>query len=129
MEAPKKAKHYKELLVWQKAMLLAKEVYRVTVAFPGDERFGLTAQIRRAAVSVPSNIAEGQARRGTREFLQFLSHACGSLAEIETQVLLSREMGYCTTQDADTLLAKVGEMQKMLSALRRTLEGALATRH
>jgi len=89
MQEHTKPKHYKELLVWQKGMALAKLVYRLTVRFPREEKFGLTSQIRRASVSVPSNIAEGQARQSTKEFLQFLSHAEGSLAELETQVLLS----------------------------------------
>ncbi|HTU32690.1 MAG TPA: four helix bundle protein, partial [Candidatus Acidoferrum sp.] len=90
-----KVKHYKELKVWQKGMAVSKAVYELTSKFPADERFGLVAQLRRAAVSVPSNIAEGQARHGTREFLQFLSHAGGSLAELETQLLLSVDLGYC----------------------------------
>src|SRR2546425_11563382 len=80
-----KPKHYKELLVWQKGMVLARLVYKVTMKLPAEERYGLTSQMRRAAVSVPSNIAEGQARRGTSEFLQFLSIAEGSLAELDTQ--------------------------------------------
>src|ERR1700731_3796084 len=80
-----KAKHYKELLVWQKGKSLAKSVYGLTARFPTDERFGLVSQMPRAAISVPSSIAEGQARRGTREFLQFLSHPSGSLAEPQKQ--------------------------------------------
>ena len=76
----KAPRHYKELLVWQKGMALAKQVYHLTQKFPAEERYGLTSQLRRAAVSVPSNIAEGQARRSTNEFLQFLSIAEGSLA-------------------------------------------------
>lgn len=84
-----KVKHYKELKIWQKGMSLVKDIYRATEMFPASEKYGLAAQLRRAAVSVPSNIAEGQARSGTGEFLQFLSHASGSLAELETQMLLS----------------------------------------
>ncbi|MGB2639026.1 MAG: four helix bundle protein, partial [Candidatus Acidiferrum sp.] len=87
-----KPKHYKDLLVWQKGMHLAKLVYKLTTRFPSEERYGLTSQMRRAAVSVPSNIAEGQARRGTNEFLQFLSIAEGSLAELDTQLSLSVEL-------------------------------------
>jgi four helix bundle protein len=124
-----KAKHYKELLVWQKGMALAKEVYGLTTRFPADERFGLVSQMRRAAISVPSNIAEGQARQGTREFLQFLSHASGSLAELETQLLLSVDMKYCAKNDVDSIAALIGELQKMIAALRRSLEGSLATSH
>jgi four helix bundle protein len=95
-----KIRSYKDLLVWQKAMTLVKEVYLLTAKFPADERFGLTAQMRRAAVSVPSNIAEGHARQGSKEYLQFLSHAGGSLAELETQTLLAISLNYCTREDA-----------------------------
>lgn len=126
-----KPRHYKELLVWQKGIVLAKLVYRLTQRFPAEERFGLTSQMRRAAVSVPSNIAEGQARRGTGEFLQFLSHAEGSLAELETQLLLSVELGLCGRAEVDPSLNEIDELQKMLVALRRKLGSysPLATRH
>jgi four helix bundle protein len=103
-------------------MLLAKSVYGLTASFPADERFGLVSQMRRAAISVPSNIAEGQARQGTREFLQFLSHASGSLAELETQLLLSLDLAYCKKGDVDEVAALIGELQKMIAALRRSLE-------
>jgi four helix bundle protein len=116
------AKHYKELLIWQKGMLLAKGVYGLTASFPADERFGLVSQMRRAAISVPSNIAEGQARHGTREFLQFLSHASGSLAELETQLPLSIDLAYCMKGDADEVDGLIAELQKMIAALRRSLE-------
>src|SRR5487761_1679764 len=119
LNGQEKAKHYKELLVWQKGMSLAKGVYGLTARFPTDERFGLVSQMRRAAVSVPSNIAEGQARHGTREFLQFLSHSSGSLAELETQLLLSLEMNYCTKNDTESVAGLIGELQKMIAALRR----------
>lgn len=118
-----KVKHYKELKIWQKGMVLAQSVYRLTARFPVDERFGLTSQMRRAAVSVPSNIAEGQARQGTREFLQFLSHTSGSLAELETQVLLSMELGYCGESDTTSIVGEITEMQKMVAAIRGKLAG------
>ena len=124
-----KAKHYKDLVVWQKGILLAKGIYGLTAKFPADERFGLVSQMRRAAISVPSNIAEGQARNGTREFLQFLSHASGSLAELETQLLLSLEMNYSVKNDVDCVAGLISELQKMIASLRRTLENSLATRH
>jgi four helix bundle protein len=89
------ARHYKDLLIWQKAMDLASVVYELTGSIPEEERFGLVVQMRRAAVSVASNIAEGQARRGTKEFLLFLSHASGSLAELETQLLLGVKLRFC----------------------------------
>ena len=116
-----KVRHYKELKIWQKGMSVSKAVYELTSKLPVDERFGLMAQMRRAAVSVPSNIAEGQARHGTKEFLQFLSHAGGSLAELETQLLLSVDLGYCRASDADSILEQIGELQRMLAAIRRKL--------
>lgn len=84
---------YKDLVAWRKAMRMALEIYRATRAFPKDETDGLGNQLRRAAVSVPSNIAEGQGRYSRREFQHFLNNARGSLAEIETQILLARETG------------------------------------
>jgi len=111
-------------------MALAKMIYALTDKFPERERFGLTSQIRRAAVSVPSNIAEGQARHGTREFLQFLSHASGSLAELETQLLLSEELGFCQQADVLNVNACISELQKMIAAIRKTLAlQPLATSH
>jgi four helix bundle protein len=132
MAEARKARHYKELLVWQKGMALTKLVYDLTGRFPADERFGLTSQLRRAAVSVPSNIAEGQARHGTGEFLQFLSHAQGSLAEIETQLLLAVELGFCKQASVEASLGEIGQMQRMMAALKRSLfspRSPLATRH
>ena len=129
LDSREKAKHYKDLLIWQKGMSLAKGVYGLTAKFPTDERFGLVSQMRRPAISVPSNIAEGQARHGTREFLQFLSHASGSLAELETQLLLSVDMKYCSEKDVEGVAGLINELQKMIAALRRTLDGSLATRH
>lgn len=121
MSENSKARHYKELKIWQKGMGLVKDVYRVTETFPPGERYGLAAQLRRAAVSIPSNIAEGQARNGTREFLQFLSHASGSLAELETQILLSLELGYCSQLETDSVSREIEELQKMVAAIRRKL--------
>lgn len=124
MEAVEKVKHYKQLLVWQKAMDLAKVIYALTEKFPSEERFGLVAQMRRAAVSVPSNIAEGQARHGTGEFLQFLSHSSGSLAELETQLILSWSLGRCKEAETADPAARIAELQKMLAGIRRKLAGA-----
>ncbi|HKM66885.1 MAG TPA: four helix bundle protein [Candidatus Acidoferrum sp.] len=126
-----KARHYKDLLIWQKGMVLAKLVYKLTARFPPQERFGLTSQLRRAAVSVPSNIAEGQARQGTKEFLQFLSHAEGSLAEVETQILLSLDLCFASREDAAPSLKEIDELQKMIVSLKRKLSSysPLATRH
>ena len=120
-ENPRIVRDYKDLLVWQKAMLLAKEVYEQTQNFPAEEKFGLIAQMRRAAVSVPSNLAEGQARSGTGEFLQFISHAEGSLAELDTQFRLSTELRFLDHSTLESMSAKIVELQKMLSGLRRSL--------
>ena len=116
-----KVTHYKQLQIWQKAITLTKLIYKLTDGFPDRERFGLTSQMRRAVVSVPSNIAEGQARHGTREFLQFLSHASGSLAELETQVFLSEELGFCEHADVAQVNDCIAELQKMLAAIRQKL--------
>ena len=130
MSEQPKPKHYKDLLVWQKGMNLAKLIYKLTMRFPAEERYGLTSQLRRAAVSVP-NIAEGQARRGTNEFLQFLSIAEGSLAELDTQLLLSVELNFSQQAEVEPALKEIDELQKMLVALKRKLSSfsPLATRH
>jgi four helix bundle protein len=120
-----KAANFKDLLVWQKGMALAKIVYQLTGAFPADERFGLVSQMRRAAVSIPSKLAEGLARHTTGEFIQFISHAEGSVAELETQMLLSIELGLVQKPAATDALALLVELRKMLNALRRKL----VTRH
>jgi carbamoyl-phosphate synthase large subunit len=126
-----KVKHYKELIVWQRSMSLAKAAYQLTARFPADEKFGLTALIRRTAVSIPSSIAKGQARYETREFLQHLSYADGYLAELETQLLLSLELGFCETHDIEEPLKEIDELQRMLNAIaRKLISGSpLATRH
>lgn len=112
---------YKDLVVWQKGIALAKLVYGLTQSFPSDEKFGIVAQMRRAAVSVPSNIAEGQARRTTGEFIQFLSHAEGSVAELDTQLILSIELKFCSNVAADASFTLISEIRRMLNALRRKL--------
>ena len=117
----KRLQSYKDLIVWQKGITLVKEVYALTRGFPAEERFGLVSQMRRAAVSVPSNIAEGQARHTTKEFVQFLSHAEGSVAELETQLILGTELGYCTPERAASAQGLTSELKRMLNALRRKL--------
>ena len=112
---------YKDLVVWQKGIALAKLVYSMTRTFPSEEKFGLIAQMRRAAVSVPSNIAEGQARHTTGEFIQFLSHAEGSVAELDTQLILAVELGFCRDADAAPPFQLVEELRRMLNTLRRKL--------
>jgi four helix bundle protein len=118
----KKPGSYRDLIVWQKAMTLAKLIYRLTQQFPSEEKFGLMSQMRRAAVSVPSNIAEGQARRGPREFIQFIAQAEGSLAELDTQLTLAAEFGYASPPQNQEALALIEELRRMLNALRRKLE-------
>src|SRR2546421_8165383 len=112
---------YKDLNVWQKGIELAKLIYTLTTRFPAEEKFGLISQMRRAAVSIPSNIAEGQARRTTGEFIQFISHAEGSLAELDTQLILSIELKFCSESAAESALTLLGEIRRMLNALRRKL--------
>ncbi len=121
-QVPMKAGSYKDLMVWQKGMELSKQVYRLTKAFPQDERFGLVSQMRRAAVSIPSNIAEGQARHTSKEFVQFLSHAEGSVAELDTQLLLGIELEFCTRDLAASALDLTAQLKRMRNALRRKLE-------
>src|SRR6266705_3834214 len=102
---------YKDLVVWQKGIALAKLVYQLTKNYPSEEKFGLVAQMRRAAVSIPSNIAEGQARHTTGEFIQFLSHAEGSVAELDTQLILSIELKFCTGAAAAAAFALISEIR------------------
>lgn len=115
-------KRYQDLIVWQKAMELSKEIYRVTRSFPNDERFGLTSQLRRASVSIPSNIAEGQGRLTTGEFKQFLGTARGSVFEVETQIQLASELDYLSAQDTQSLLERTSEVSRMLNGLIRSLQ-------
>ncbi len=118
-----KPQSYRDLVVWQKSIELAKQLYRLTATFPNEEKFGLVSQIRRAAVSVSSNIAEGQARNTTGEFIQFISHAEGSAAELDTQLYLSVELGLAKPNDAAPSLALIDEIRRMLNSLRRRLQG------
>jgi four helix bundle protein len=111
-------KHH-ELLAWQEAIALVKEVYRATADFPREETYGLTSQIRRAAVSVPSNIAEGAARTGDREFPQFLSVTRGSLSELETQVIIANELGYLPQHHQ--LMAKIDKIFGLVGGLMMSL--------
>ncbi len=103
-------------------MALVVDIYLRTQAFPKIETYGLTSQLRRAAVSVPSNIAEGQARRTTGEFKQFLGNARGSLAEIETQILIARDLNYLEQDQTETLLSATAEIGRMLNGLMSALK-------
>ena len=119
----KKTQNYKDLVVWQKGIALAKATYQLTSKFPGEEKFGLVSQMRRAAVSIPSNIAEGQARHTTGEFIQFISHAEGSTAELETQFILSIELGFAKAEHTKAAFVLLDEIRRMLNGLRRKLSG------
>lgn len=118
----KKPAGYRDLLVWQKGIALAGRIYEMMVRFPSEEKFGLTSQMRRAAVSIPSNIAEGQARHTTAEFIQFISNAEGSVAELDTQLTLCEQFGFCEKGIALELHEKLDELRRMLNSLRRKLE-------
>ena len=111
---------HKDLRAWQSAVLLVEDVYRLTASFPGNEQFGLTSQMRRAAVSVPSNIAEGSARNGTRELIHFLGMATGSLAELDTQLELAVRLGYCPPQEV--LQSRLDQVSALTLALIKSLK-------
>jgi four helix bundle protein len=113
---------YRDLEVWQKAMRLIVESYRCTNSFPRDERFGLAAQIRRAAISVASNIAEGHERRHLGDYLHHISFARGSVAELETQLIAAEHLGYVRRRDVSALYLLCDEVSRMLTGLRRSLE-------
>jgi four helix bundle protein len=113
---------YSDLIAWQKSMALVTEIYLVTRTFPKEEQFGLVSQLRRAAVSVPSNIAEGQARYFPREFLLFLSHARGSLVEVETQLMIASNLSYIPAEKLTSLLEKTSEISRLINALRRSID-------
>jgi four helix bundle protein len=115
------AQHYKDLIAWRKAMDLVSATYDATDGFPKRETYSLTDQIRRAAVSIPSNIAEGQAHYSSREFLHFLRHARGSLAELETQLLIAQGRHYLTDEQTRELLKRAEELSRILSGLINSL--------
>ena len=120
--------HYRELVVWQRSMTLVERIYQITVDFGADERFGLMAQLRRAAVSVPSNIAEGNARRSALDYARFVSMALGSVAEIETQLEIATRLGLLQRVIADELVAECAEVGKMLLSLDRKLRSYSASK-
>ena len=113
---------YQGLKVWQLGMGLAKEIYMLTKVFPRDELYGLTSQIRRAVVSIPANIAEGHAKDSTKEFIRHISIAQGSLAEVETHLLLAISLEYCITEKTESTLKHCSDESKMLASLRRALK-------
>ena len=116
-----KTRGYRDLVVWQIGIILAREIYLLTKKLPADEKFGLVSQMRRAAVSVPSNIAEGQARHTTGEFIQFISHAEGSVAELDTQLTLCQDLKLLNSKETTNAANLVEELRRMLNGLRRKL--------
>jgi len=109
-------KSFKELKVWQKGIEVVEKVYKATASFPEEERYGLSAQMRRAAVSIPSNIAEGHLRKTTKDFKQFLSIARGSCAELQTQIIIAHKLGFVEQSDFENLSSIMTELSKMLSS-------------
>ena len=114
-------KSYKELTVWQKSIELVIEIYRLTKNFPKEEIYGLTSQIRRASVSIPSNIAEGFSRKHTKEYSQFIRIAFGSGAELETQLIISKKLKYCKENEYKKIDSLLIEIMKMLNSLNSAL--------
>ena len=115
-------KNYRDLKVWQKSYRLCLDLYRITKIFPKEERYGLTSQIRRSAVSIPSNIAEGYGRKTTADYLRSLYIAYGSVCELETQVLLSGDLNYVNKEYLKALKDDTEEVERMLKALIKSLE-------
>jgi len=118
-------RNYADLLVWQKGMDFVEEIYGITVCFPKDERFGLTNQLRRASVSIPTNIAEGQGRQAPRDFLRFLSIAYGSLREVETLILIAERLKYLPSAQTEPLMSRAGELGRLLNGLSNSLRSRL----
>jgi four helix bundle protein len=116
-----KISSYKKLIVWQKSMELVTHLYRATEKFPNTERFGLTSQIQRAAISIPSNIAEGSARNTKKDFAQFIHIALGSASELETQVEIGHRLSFIEQSVHFDLEGRIIEVKKMLTALRNSL--------
>ena len=121
--------NFQKLLVWQKSMILVAEIYKITENFPSSEKFGLVSQMRRAAVSIPSNIAEGYEREGKKDFANFLVIAKSSAGELETQILIALTLKHLTKEKSETIISKIIEIKKMLSALRKKVLQTAATNH
>jgi four helix bundle protein len=113
---------FRELIAWQRSMELVTEIYRVTETFPRNEIYGLTAQLRRAAVSIASNIAEGQARHSHREFMHFLSTSRGSSAEVQTQLLIAKNLSYIDTDKTENLVEHTSNVCRLINALYSSIE-------
>jgi len=114
---------HKNLDVWKRSIELSKMIYQITSSFPSTEQFGLISQMRRAVVSIPSNLAEGAARSGRKEFLQFINIAQGSLSELDAQVELSKELGFLDQKDYNDILAELKMISKQLFGLAKAIKG------
>ncbi len=114
--------HYKNLIVWQKSVDLSIKIYKITNTFPEHEKFGLTNQLRRAGVSLPSNIAEGSKRTTKKDFKHFLTIASGSGAEMETQLYIAQQLGYLTNEEYSTTQEDITEVMKMITSLIKKFE-------
>jgi len=125
VELPK-VKNYRDLLVWKQGIELVKLIYKITQQFPKEEIYGLTSQIRRSAVSIPSNIAEGHARDSLKEYIQFLSVAAGSLAELQTQLVIAKELAMGQVELIETAEKLAESTLKMMRSLQRALKNKLS---
>jgi four helix bundle protein len=112
---------YRELIVWQKAMDLVTEIYKVTASFPSEEKFGLSSQARRAAVSIPSNIAEGHGRKATGAYMNHISIAYGSLMELETQMQIAERLNFLPSETVSAIQGSISEIARMLNGLKKSL--------
>ena len=121
MEPAQSPRSFKDLIVWQKSIALVTEVYRLTKKFPSEERFSLTSQIRRAAASIPANIAEGNGRGTRKDYAHFLHIAHGSAAELETLLTIAQNLQYCNKNECSTIEGRLGEIGRMLRSLRTKL--------
>ena len=115
-------KNYKDLIVWQKSYELCLKIYRLTSKFPNEERYGLTSQIRRSAVSIPSNIAEGYGRKTTVDYIRMLYISYGSVCELETQIILAGDLGFIEKNELRKTKENIAEVERMLKALIKSLE-------
>lgn len=119
--------HFKELIVWQKSIDLVTKIYKVTEKFPSSEIYGLTSQLKRASISIPSNIAEGNTRRSKADYVQFLRIARGSCSEVETQIIISKNLGFIDEIKFDELSSSIIEISKMLNGLINSLKDSNPT--
>lgn len=118
---------YRDLLVWQKSMNMVVDVYKVSQRWPREEVYGLTNQMRRAAVSIPANIAEGQGPGGAREFLRFLIIASGSLCEVETHLLIAKHLNYLSQEQTNALMEQTAEIGRLLNGLKNNLRARITS--